>query len=196
MQNLKPIFLPTPAAWRKWLEENHDKAQEVLVGFYKKKTGKPSMTWQESVEEALCFGWIDGIRRSIDDESYYNRFTPRRPKSNWSEVNIKLVEKLIREGRMQPAGLKAFEARDASRMQKYASENPSQTLPKTFEKQFKANPKAWEYFSQKAPGYRKNAIHWVMSAKQEITRQKRFQILQQCSENQTTIPLLTPAKKK
>ncbi|MGZ5303397.1 MAG: YdeI/OmpD-associated family protein [Bacteroidia bacterium] len=193
---MKPTFFPTPFDWNKWLKKNHDKEQEVLIGFYKKDSAKPSITWPESVEEALCFGWIDGVRKSIDAESYTIRFTPRRPKSNWSAVNIALVEKLIKEKRMQPAGLKAFEARSASKSKIYAYEKELKTLPEDYEKQFKANKKAWDYFSQKAPGYRKTAIHWVVSAKQEATREKRFQTLMQCSEDQTTIPQLTPTRKK
>src|SRR5689334_19396797 len=126
---LKPLFFPTPTFWRKWLEENHDKETELLVGFYKTKSGKPSITWPQSVEEALCFGWIDGIRKGIDEESYTIRFTPRKPKSIWSAININLVEKLMKEGRMQPAGLKAFEKREESNSKIYAYEKELKTLP-------------------------------------------------------------------
>ena len=196
MQHPKPLFFPTPATWRKWLEENHDKETELLVGFYKTKSGKPSITWPQSVEEALCFGWIDGIRKGIDEESYTIRFTPRKAKSIWSAININLVEKLIKEDRMQPAGLKAYQARSAEKSKIYSYEKAEEKLPEDWEKELRANKKAWEYFSQKAPSYRKPATHWVVSAKQEITRRKRFELLVKCSEEGTTIPPLSYTKKK
>ncbi|RYD77053.1 MAG: bacteriocin-protection protein, partial [Sphingobacteriales bacterium] len=147
-----PAFFETPEKWRKWLEKNHDKKQEILVGFYKTKSGKPSITWPQSVEEALCFGWIDGVRKSVDEEAYTIRFTPRKPKSIWSAINIALVDKLTKEGKMQAAGLKAFEARQESKSKIYSYERAAQTLPAEYEEQFKANKKAWDYFMQKAPG--------------------------------------------
>jgi uncharacterized protein YdeI (YjbR/CyaY-like superfamily) len=193
---LKPLFFPTPTSWRKWLEENHDKETELLVGFYKTKSGKPSITWPQSVEEALCFGWIDGVRKGIDEESYTIRFTPRKAKSIWSAININLAEKLIKEGRMQPAGLKVYQARSAEKSKIYSYERAEQKLPEDWEKEFKANKKAWEYFSQKAPGYRKTATHVVLNPKQESTRRSRFELLVKCSEEGTTIPSLTPTRKK
>jgi uncharacterized protein YdeI (YjbR/CyaY-like superfamily) len=173
---VKPTFFPTPADFRAWLERNHDTAAKLLVGFHKKGSGRPSITWPESVDEALCFGWIDGIRRTIDEESYTIRFTPRRPRSNWSLVNLKRVAELTKLGRMQPAGLRAFEARDARRSGTYSYEQQSAQrqaelkLAPAYEKKFKANAKAWAYFQSQAPYYQRTTIRWVMSAKMEETR--------------------------
>src|SRR5689334_96598 len=159
-------FFETASAFRTWLEEHHDTAQELLVGFYKKNSGKPSITWPESVDEALCFGWIDGVRKSIDDISYTIRFTPRKPRSTWSTVNIKRVEELTRLGLMRPAGLKAFEQRAEEKSGIYAYEQKNAAeLDPTYEQQFRANQKAWDFFQAQAAWYRKTAIWWVISAK-------------------------------
>jgi uncharacterized protein YdeI (YjbR/CyaY-like superfamily) len=144
---MKPKFFKSPPDWRKWLEQNHDKEIEVVVGFYKKETGKQSITWQEAVDEALCFGWIDGIRQKVDDESYSNRFTPRKSSSNWSIVNIRHVERLTAAKKMTPAGVKAFEARKENRSGVYSYEQRPQTLDGEFEKKLKANKKAWAFSS-------------------------------------------------
>lgn len=173
---MTPTFFPTPADFRKWLEENHDKEKALQVGYYKVKTGKPSITWQESVEQALCFGWIDGVRNSIDDESYTIRFTPRKPRSNWSAVNIRTVEKLKAEGLMTPPGLEAYDKRGESNSEGYSLKEEV-TLGKGYESIFKRNKKAWKNFCQMAPSYRKAASWWVISAKQEVTRLKRLDIL-------------------
>ncbi len=167
-------FFETPDDFRAWLDANHDSATELWVGYYKKGTGKPSMIWPESVDQALCYGWIDGIRKRVDDESYTNRFTPRRPGSNWSEVNIKRVEELTAQGLMHPAGLRAFEARDHDKRQQYSYETRRRALDPAYEAQFKANEQAWAYFETQAPSYQKVATGWVMSAKREETRQKRL----------------------
>ena len=178
---MKPTFFQTPADFRKWFEKNHEKAPELLVGFYKKGSGKPSITWPESVDEALCFGWIDGIRRTIDDESYTIRFTPRRARSNWSTVNVKRVAELTKLGRMQPAGLRAFEARDPKRsgIYTYEQEKPPEDpkLAPEYQARFEANGKAWTFFQGQAPYYRRLVSRWVMSAKQEATRLKRLATL-------------------
>jgi uncharacterized protein YdeI (YjbR/CyaY-like superfamily) len=174
---VKPIFFETPAELRRWLERNHDKAAELLVGFYKKDSGRRSITWPESVDEALCFGWIDGVRKRIDDVSYTIRFTPRKRGSNWSAVNIRRVGELTKLGLMQPAGLKAFEARTAEKSAIYAYENAPKELPAAEEKKFRANRKAWTYFNAQAPSYRRVAIYWVMSAKREETRARRLALL-------------------
>lgn len=171
---MKPKFFPTQADFRKWLEENHDKETELIVGFYKIGSGKPSMTWPQSVDEALCFGWIDGVRRSIDAESYSNRFTPRSPKSNWSAVNIKKVEELIKQGLMKPAGMAAFEKREESKSRIYAYENKPAEFPGEFEKLFRANEKAWQFFEKQPNGYRKTIMYWVMSVKQNSTQMSRL----------------------
>lgn len=171
---ISPTFFATQAAFRKWLEKNHNKATELLVGFYKTDSGKPSMTWSQSVDEALCFGWIDGVRRSIDKYSYSIRFTPRKPKSIWSAVNIAKVEKFISHGLMQPAGLASFEKRTEDKSRIYSHEIGEVKFSPAYEKQFKANKTAWNYFQSLAPSYRKPSTLWVMSAKQEAIRTKRL----------------------
>lgn len=171
---MKPTFFKTPPDFRRWLEKHHSSKTELLVGFYKKGSGKPSITWPESVDQALCFGWIDGIRRTIDDASYTIRFTPRRPTSVWSNVNIKRVQELIEMGLMQPAGLKAFQSRKENRSGIYAYEQPSDTLPDQYEKEIKKNKAAWAFFQAQSPSYRKKVFWWIVSARQEETRLKRL----------------------
>src|SRR5437588_6417115 len=143
---MQPHFFKTPADFRKWLAKSHDSATELLVGVYKKDSGKPSITWPDSVDEALCFGWIDGVRRRIDDVSYSIRFTPRKKTSNWSAINIARVAELTKLGRMQPAGREAFERRREEKSAIYAYENEVRTLNAEHEKKFRANNKAWEFF--------------------------------------------------
>lgn len=170
-----PHFFPTPEAFRKWLDRNHEKAGEIVVGFYRKHTGRSTVTWSEAVDEALCYGWIDGIRRRIDGESYSNRFTPRRAGSNWSAVNVKRVEALIRAGKMTPAGLRAFEARRDQNSGTYSYEQRGDA--KFDEKQlarFQADPVAWRHFESLAPGYRCLATWWVVSARKAETRERRL----------------------
>jgi uncharacterized protein YdeI (YjbR/CyaY-like superfamily) len=174
---VKPTFFATPAKFRAWLERNHDKTAELLVGFYKKDSGRPSITWPESVDEALSFGWIDGVRRRIDDESYSIRFTPRRKGSIWSAININRVEELKKSGRMHAAGLRAYELREESKSRVYSFENAPRELPPEFEKTFRANKKAWAFFSEQPPGYRRLMIFRITSAKKEETRAKRLQQL-------------------
>ena len=183
------IFFASPNAFRAWLEQNHHNETELHVGYYKKGTGKPSMTWQESVDQALCFGWIDGVRRSIDEESYKIRFTPRKTTSTWSSVNIKRVGELTEQGLMHPAGLKAFEQRKGERSGIYAYEQPDEVakLSDADEQQFRANEKAWEWFQKQAAWYKRGATWWVVSAKQEKTRVKRLATLIEDSENERTI---------
>jgi uncharacterized protein YdeI (YjbR/CyaY-like superfamily) len=173
-----PIFFPAPEDFRAWLEENHETADEVLVGFYKKKAGKPSMTWSDSVDQALCFGWIDGKGRSLGDEAHTIRFTPRRPKSNWSAINIAKVAQLTEQGLMRPAGQAAFEKREEARSGVYSYEQRHlAALTEEQEAEFRANPAAWEWFQAAAPSYRKTAIFWVTSAKREETKAKRLRQL-------------------
>lgn len=176
------IFFANQAEFRKWLQKNHQKETELLVGFYKVGSGKPSMTWSESVDQALCFGWIDGVRNSIDDESYHIRFSQRRPNSIWSAINIKKIEVLTRSGLMHPAGLASFEKRKDNKSAIYSHEKDEAELTKEFKKRFKENKKAWSYFQSLAPSYRKVSTHWVMSAKQEATKVKRLNQLIQDSE--------------
>ena len=164
------IFFPTQKNLRKWFEKNHKKEKELFVGYYKLSSGKPSITWSQSVDEALCFGWIDSIRKSIDEESYCNRFTPRNPKSNWSAINIKKVEELTKLGLMKPEGLHAFSLRKENNSKIYSYENPTVSFDKSYEKKFKTNKEAWTFFQLTAPSYQKITTRWVMSAKQETTR--------------------------
>ena len=174
---MNPVFFSDSSSFRKWLEANHETAKELLVGFYKVGSGKPSITWPQSVDEALCFGWIDGVRRSINDESYSIRFTPRKAGSIWSAVNIKKMETLTKAGLMRPAGLAAFAKRSDEKSGIYAYEKEPVKLDKAFEKQFKAHKQAWKFFHTRAPSYQRSAINWVMSAKEESTRIKRMQML-------------------
>jgi uncharacterized protein YdeI (YjbR/CyaY-like superfamily) len=174
---MTPRFFRSPLELRKWFAKNHTTAKELLVGFYKKRTGKPSITWPESVDEALCVGWIDGIRRSLDLDSYTIRFTPRKPGSTWSAVNIKRVAALSAEGRMLPAGLAAFAKRKEYKSGIYAYEQRPQTLPEPYASTFKKKKRAWTFFESQPPGYRKLAIWWMVSAKKEETRLKRLGVL-------------------
>src|SRR6187455_234142 len=178
-----PTFFANQSDFRKWLRKNHKTKTELLVGFYKIDSGKPSVTWPQSVDEALCFGWIDGVRKSINKESYQIRFTQRKPTSIWSAINIKKVEELTKQGLMQPAGLASFEKRVESRSKIYSYEKDEAELTQSFKKQFKANKKAWNYFQALAPSYKKVSTHWVMRAKQEPTRIKRLEQLIKDSEN-------------
>lgn len=171
---MTPTFFAKQSDFRKWLEKNHQTESELVVGFYKVDSGKPSITWSQSVDEALCFGWIDGVRTSIDKNSYQIRFTQRKPTSIWSAINIKKVEELIQQGLMQPPGLASFEKRTENKSRIYAHEIAEVNLSSDFEKQFKANKIAWDYFQSLAPSYRKISTNWVMSAKQEATRIKRL----------------------
>jgi len=160
------------ASFRAWLKKNHASATELQVGFYKKSSGKPGMTYQESIDEALCFGWIDGIIRKLDEYSYTHRFTPRKPSSIWSNINVGHATRLIEEKKMQPAGLRAFEARKSGKVGIYSFEQKApQAIPPAFLKKFKANRKAWKFFSNQAPWYRRRITHKIITAKRNITRE-------------------------
>lgn len=172
---MTPIFFPTQNEFRKWLELNHLSETELLVGFYKVNSGKPSMNWSQSVDEALCFGWIDGVRRSIDADSYSIRFTPRKPASIWSAVNISKVAVLTEKRLMQPAGIIAFKNRQETKSKIYAYETEPKILSINLENKFKANKTAWNFFTNQAPSYQKTMIHWIMTAKQEATRIVRLE---------------------
>ena len=171
---MTPTFFKTQSEFRKWLEKNHKDETELLVGFYKVNTEKPSMSWSQSVDQALCFGWIDGVRKSIDNESYSIRFTPRKRTSIWSAVNIAKVEYLTTQGLMQKEGLDIYKQRRESESNGYAFKNEGVKLSEDFEKLFKENKIAWDYFQTLAPTYRKPSLNWVMSAKQETTKIKRL----------------------
>jgi uncharacterized protein YdeI (YjbR/CyaY-like superfamily) len=174
---MKPKFFSSPAQFREWLEQNHHSVTELLVGFHKKSSGKKSVTYSEALDEALCFGWIDGVRRNLNETSYTIRFTPRKPKSIWSLVNVRHVERLKKEGRMHPAGLEAYERRDPKRTGIYSFENEAVGLSPEYEKTFRQNKKAWKFFEEQAPYYKKLSTHWVMRAKKEETRIRRLQHL-------------------
>ena len=176
-QEGKPTFFAKPADFRRWLDQNHASVPELWVGYYKKDSGKPSMTWPESVDQALCYGWIDGVRKSVNEDSYKIRFTPRKPSSIWSTVNTKRANELIAEGLMKPAGLAAFERRDAMKSNSYSFERENVAFTPELEKMFRAKKKAWTFFEKQPPGYRKLATWYVMSAKQDATREKRLQRL-------------------
>lgn len=174
---MKITYFRTPADLWKWFEKHHTTAQELWVGYYKTSSGKPSITWPESVDEALCFGWIDGIRKSVDELRYTIRFTPRKPSSIWSAVNIKRARALIKEGRMQPAGLQAFKARKENRSGIYSYEQRSATLVEPYATRLKQNTKAWKFFQAQPASYQKAVNWWVVSAKQEATRLRRLEQL-------------------
>lgn len=174
---MEPVFFKDQHEFRKWLEKNHQSETEVLVGFYKVGSGKANMSWSESVDQALCFGWIDGVRKSIDGESYTIRFTPRKEKSIWSAVNIKKIEELTSQGRMSAAGLAIYVKREEHRSRIYSFENEVVPLSKDYEARLKANAKAWKFFQALSPYYRKRFQHGIMSAKQEATRVKRLEEL-------------------
>jgi uncharacterized protein YdeI (YjbR/CyaY-like superfamily) len=180
----EPTFFKVASDFRAWLERDHASACELLVGFRKVGSGMRSMTWPESVDEALCFGWIDGVRKRIDDQSYQIRFTPRKPGSIWSLVNLDKVEKLLAQGRMHPAGVAAYEARTEEKTGVYAfeREKPAE-LTRAETRTFKQDLVAWRYFESAAPSYRKVMLHWVVSAKQPATRERRLaQLVQACAE--------------
>ncbi|HXE79876.1 MAG TPA: YdeI/OmpD-associated family protein [Vicinamibacterales bacterium] len=176
--DVKPRFFTTPEKLRAWFERNHRTATELWVGFYRTNSGRKSVTWSEAVDQALCFGWIDGIRKSIDEISYTNRFTPRKPHSNWSAVNIARMKALIAKGLVAPAGLEAFKRRSAARSGVYSYEQRhSLALDPAREARLRANAAAWTYFQSEAPYYRRLAVYWVMSAKKDETRDKRLERL-------------------
>lgn len=193
---MTPTFFATPADFRRWLAEHHAQAQELWVGFYKKATGKPSITWPESVDQALCFGWIDGRRKSVDAESYMIRFTPRRAHSIWSAINLQRVAELSEQGLMHPAGLQIFAARREEKSGIYAHEQRQvAALGPAEEAQFQANPAAWAFFQAKPRSYREPAIWWVVSAKKPETRQKRLQtLIDDSAAGRTVKPLTRPEK--
>ncbi|HYT65278.1 MAG TPA: YdeI/OmpD-associated family protein [Vicinamibacterales bacterium] len=183
----KIVFFRTPAELRRWFRGNHAKAQELWVGYYKKDSGKASVTWPESVDEALCVGWIDGIRKSIDGHSYTIRFTPRRPGSIWSAVNIRRVDALTKGRRMQPAGLKAFAARTENKSGIYSYEQRKDTLEEPYAGLLKKNAAASAFFEKQPPSYRKNIWWWILSAKKEETRMARLRQLIEICEKGTRL---------
>jgi len=192
---MKPRFFTDPLRFHDWLARNHDSQKEILLGFHKKTSGKKSITYSEALDEALCFGWIDGVRKSLNDDSYTIRFTPRRAKSIWSLVNVRYIERLQKEGRMQPSGEAAFEARDAKRTGIYSFENRPRELASELKKIFRANERAWKFFKAQAPFYKRTIAFWVMGAKKEETRLSRLSRLIDASARGERVGLLEPNKK-
>ncbi len=195
---MKPTFFAAPADFQAWLERHHEARTELVVGFHRKASGKPGITWAEAVDQALCFGWIDGVRRSLDEQSYTVRFTPRRPRSIWSAVNVGRVAELTKLSLMTPRGVKAFEARRADRTGIYSHEQKeSAKLSRPQEKRFRANGKAWEFFQAQPPGYRRQATWWVVSAKKEETRERRLdRLIADSEQGQAVQPLRRPATQR
>ena len=190
---MKPTFFATAEEFRAWLDEHHETATELWVGLYKKSSRRPSITWPEAVDEALCFGWIDSVRQSIDDESYMNRFTPRKPDSNWSAVNVRRVGELTKQRRMRAPGLKAFRERREDKTATYSYEQRhSVELPAAFEKRFRAKEEAWSWFQAQPDGYRATSRYWVMSAKKPETRERRLATLIEDSAKGRRVPPLRP----
>ena len=194
---MKPQFFATQIDLRKWFVENHEKEDELILGYYKKASGIPSVDWPQSVDEALCFGWIDGRRNSIDEKSYQIRFTKRRLTSHWSAVNIDKIKKLTEEGKMYPAGIEAWDKRDKRKQMKASYEQKEIKLAKKYRDQINANKQALKYFNKGIPPfYKKLSIHWVMSAKKEETRQRRLGQLIECCERGELLPAFRWSKKK
>ena len=189
-------YFKSASEFRQWLEVNHARVGELWVGFFKKDSGKAGLTYAEAVDEALCFGWIDGLKKRVDELSYTHRFTPRKPTSNWSRINIQHVERLQKAGRMTPAGLKAYAARKPERSGIYSFENAPRSLAPADEKQFKADAVAWEFFHRQPPGYQRTAIWWMVSAKKPETRARRLSQLIQESRNGRRLGQVTGSNKK
>jgi uncharacterized protein YdeI (YjbR/CyaY-like superfamily) len=190
---MDPVFFSSQKEWHDWLKKNHDKKTEVWIGFYKSKSGIKGITNKEAVDEALCYGWIDGLVKGIDEHTWMKRFTPRKPKSIWSKINIKRVEELITLKKMQPAGLKAFELKNDKRSGIYSFENETKEFTGDYLEKFTSNSTAWQNFLAMPPSYRKTSTHLVLSAKQESTRRKRLEELIHDSENNRRIkPLRRP----
>ena len=183
------------AAFRRWLERNHGREKEIWVGFYRKDSGRGGLTYREALDQALCFGWIDGVRKKVDEATYVQRFSPRQRKSTWSLVNVRRVDELKALGLMAPAGLAAFEARDAARSGLYSFENRPRELPPAYARRFRADRAAWAFFRAQPPGYRRTAIWWIVSAKKEETRLKRLAVLMDDSARGRRLGLLTPGRK-
>jgi uncharacterized protein YdeI (YjbR/CyaY-like superfamily) len=174
------VYFETQGAFHEWLVANHDGASELWVGFFKRASGTPSVTYSEALDEALCFGWIDGVRRAVDGDRFVQRFTPRRPGSKWSAVNVKRAEALMEEGRMQPPGVAAFEARDPDGPK--STQERSEALSPEYEAALKSRPEAWAFFQAQPSWYRRTASAWVMDAKQEQTQLRRLETLASDSE--------------
>ena len=193
---MKPKFFTTPAEFRKWLEQNHDTASELLIGFHKKSSERKSITYPEALDEALCFGWIDGVRKKLNETSYVQRFTPRKARSIWSNINVNHVERLKKEGRMHASGIAAYELRDPKRTGVYAFENKPRQLSAAYEKRFRANKKAWDFFQKQPEYYKRLLIFRIMSAKKEETQIRRLDQTIDVSAKGQRLGLLTAKSEK
>lgn len=194
-----PVYFASPAEFRAWLDAHHASARELWVGFHRKATGRPTLTWPESVAEALCVGWIDGVRKRVDEERYVIRFTPRKATSIWSAVNVAMMEQLLAAGRVAPAGRAAFERRSAARTAIYTYEQPGEiALDAAATREFRRNRKAWQWYQSRPAGYRRLTAAWVTRAKRPETRAKRLAQLIDCSAKEETVPAYTraPATRK
>jgi uncharacterized protein YdeI (YjbR/CyaY-like superfamily) len=192
-----PKPFKTQADWRAWLEAHHDSSSEILLRLFKVHAAHRGLTYRQAVDEALCFGWIDGVVRRLDEDSFAQRYTPRRPGSIWSNINVGHVQRLIEEGRMTPAGLAAFEKRDAKRTGIYSFENRPKVLPPAMEKRFRANKTAWAFYQAKAPWYRRVTAYWILSAKKEETQQRRLEtLIERSARGQVAAPILEKPPRK
>jgi uncharacterized protein YdeI (YjbR/CyaY-like superfamily) len=197
MPAVKPIYFRNQAAFRAWLEKNHDRKTELFIGFYKKGSSKKGITYQEALDEALCFGWIDGVVRSVDADSYMHRFTPRTARSHWSNVNVRRFAELDSSRQIAPPGRAAFARRTEERTGKASYEQPPVELTAAALKKLKSNAKAWTYYEKQAPRYQRVTKFWVMQAKQQTTRDRRLALLIECSEKGVRIPqFISPVGKK
>lgn len=194
---MKGTYFASAAEFRQWLKQHHAQTKELIVGFYKKSCGRGGLTYQQALDEALCFGWIDGVRRSDGPDGYTGRFSPRRPRSTWSLVNVRHAERLIAAGRMHAAGLAAFAARSAARTGLYSFENRPRDLPAALARPFRARKSAWTFWRQQPPGYRRSATWWVVSARQPATRARRLaQLIADSAAGRRLGLLARPAKRK
>ena len=192
---MKPTFFKDASSFRQWLTTHHDSATELLMGFYKKASGKPSITYQEALDEALCFGWIDGVRKRVDEASYTIRFTPRRPKSAWSRVNIARVDTLSKAGLMQPPGVDAFERRDETKYDSYYDAR-NREFDEASERAIRADRRAWAFLQAQSAWFRGGAAFWVMSAKREETRARRLaSLIEHLREERIPPALALPGRK-
>jgi uncharacterized protein YdeI (YjbR/CyaY-like superfamily) len=192
---MKPKFFSSPSQFREWLEHNHSRETELMIGFHKKSSGKKSITYAEALDEALCFGWIDGVRKSLNETSYIQRFTPRKPRSIWSLINVRHVERLKKEGRMHAAGLEAYARRDPKRTGIYSFENRPRELSSAYEKTFRQNKRAWTFFQEQPPSYKRLMIFRIMEAKREETQLRRLNQLIDSSEKGLRLGVIEPKTK-
>ena len=193
--SMTPTFFPSTAAFRRWLKKNHAKETELWIGYYKKASGKGGMVYKEALDEALCFGWIDGVVKSINDESYMQRFTPRKRTSHWSNVNVRRFAELEAAGLIESAGRAAHDRKTPERTGKASFESPPGELAPAQTRLLKADPNVWAYWSAQPPGYKRTVTHWVTTAKREETRERRLKLLVECCAHRQRLPQFTSRKR-